>query len=97
MKINTLQTINDLSDKPLEQDGKPVTIGTVMERCLTMEPFGHIKPLKALAMAQRFHGGETVDFDEGDISALRQAIEESKIWTPLVKGRVLQIFTSLKE
>ena len=94
MKISTKSTINDLNNKPLDYDGISLTIGTVFERLLTLEPMNHIKPLKALAMAQRFHSGETIDFDDGDISDLRQAIEESKMWTPIVKGRILQIFAN---
>lgn len=96
MKLNTQTTLNDLDDKPIDFDGKVLTIGFVLERSLTVEPFNHIKPLKALAMAQRFHSGETIEIDESDLSDLRQAIEESKIWTPIVKGRALQIFINGK-
>lgn len=97
MKLNTALTINDLDNEPLPHESKELTIKIVFEKLLSIEPFEHIKPLKAIAMAQRFHNGDVIDFDDGDISDLRQAIEGSKIWTPLVKGRVLQIFNNSKE
>ena len=97
MKLDTNSPIVDLDNKPIMIDEKPLTIGRLVSEILTQVPNDTWKPLKALAVSQRFHSGETIDLDDSDASDLRQIIENNKTHKPLVLGRILQILIDSKD
>ena len=106
-KVNTSTVIKGLDDKPLKEtildgDGKKkgskdLTLGAVVSQILTQDnKIKEWNPLKSLAVAQRFYSGKVIELDEGDISTLRTIIEKDERWTPLVRGRILQIIIEVK-
>jgi len=100
MKINTRTPITMLDGSPIKLDnGNVFTLGDAVSLILINDPDPSKtwRPLKALAVAQRFYKEETVDLDDGDIGSLRQIIENNESRTKLVLGRILQILNESKE
>jgi len=103
--------IKHLNGRPLMVDQVPVidggrqvlsgghgmTVGEALSTMLMQEKVPQFNALKAYALAQRFYKSDATDVDEGDLSALREMVEENKNFTPLVCAQVLQVLMDAKD
>ena len=97
MKINANKKILQLNGEPFQdQKGLDLTVGWLIADILCIEPSEIWKPLKAIAVAERFNKKGMVDLDESDLGDLKKIVENSKR-APIVLGRVLQILNSTSQ
>ena len=111
MKIKCNTPINTLQGLPIKVDqkrtvengaeiltgGRTLTVGEVLATTLATKKVKQFNALKAYALATRLYQSESTDVDEGDLSGLREMMDENESFTPLVVAQVLKALQDAKE
>ena len=87
----------DLDNKPIEENGKPVTFASVIGTQLLNSPESPESPeskIKSFTLATKIYGSSSVDLSADEITFIIEKI--GKIAPPMVIGRVNQ-FLDIKE
>jgi hypothetical protein len=87
MKIKT--KLKDLAGKELD-----LTIGKAISDILLASEAGG--KMKLFILAQKFYSDETIDLDKVDLGLVKEAIETSKVYLPLVTGQLLVLLDDIK-
>lgn len=89
MKIKTTTILKTLKGEDLMNDGTLMTVGDTLGTILvTADVMGKFK---LYTLAQKFATDEEIEVDEADFSLIKKAIEDSKVYSALVLGQLLQI------
>lgn len=92
MKILTKEVLKDLSGKEFDTE---TTVGKMIANILASSETGG--KMKLYVLATKFYQEDSVEVDEADLQLIKQAVEGSKSFTPLVTGQILVVLESLKE
>jgi hypothetical protein len=87
MKIDLDTPLLTLTGEPYKENGKVISIGSVLATCLDSGREGG--RMKLFVLAKRCFEGGTADFDEADITLLKRSVENSTITSNIIIGQLL--------
>lgn len=94
MKINAQKILRTLNREIIkDQDGTLYTIGKAIAQIL-IQPGADRKgmnPLKAYLLAQKFYDEKEVELDEADAAQVKEIVEKSVAFSPIILGQILEI------
>lgn len=95
MKINSKTTLKTLKGEAIKgaQD-QDFTLGEAVSNILASTETGG--KLKLFILAQKFATEDTIDVDTADLGLIKSSVENSKAYTTLVTGQILQILEEVK-
>lgn len=98
MRINSKFVIKNLDGTDVPNGSKPLTLGDIVSRQLTLEPTQLWSSVKCLAVAEKFLTDEA-DLDNADADVLCEIIEGSQVVipAPLIKARIINEIKRAKE
>ena len=99
MKILLKKVIVNLRNKPLKLEDQDLTLGIVLSE-IVLAPHkdkNGFRPLKAWELAKKFFSDEEVDLDKSDFIQLKEIVESSQSYNPLVIAQALESLEAVKE
>lgn len=89
--IETGAGIFDLDKKPIDLEGKPLTVGRALALVLVTQNKS-ADPLRAWTLAQKLTNPEVpkIDLDPSDVSFIKDSMKDFLNFSVLVKGQLLE-------
>lgn len=96
MKLNINKAIKGLDGADLVDEQKVVfTIGKALSNILLNASEGG--KMKMFILAQKCYGDKEIEIDISDLSIIKMAIEQTKLYNNLVNGQILIMLGEIKE
>ncbi len=95
MKINTKEVLKTLKGEELKNEGVPFTVGDAISNILVSSETGG--KMKMFVLAQKIYSEKNVEVDESDLNLIKETIESSKMYIPLITGQLLTILNKKKD
>lgn len=98
-KINTKQKFVNLRGFEIKQEKEFLTLGVVLAEIILAphEDKDGFRPLKAYELAKKFFDQKEVEIDKADLMQLRELVEKSASYIPLITAQVLEKLDAIKE
>lgn len=95
MKIDLTKVLVNLKGDNLEnEDKQPLTLGYALANIIISSEVGG--KMKLYAMAQKAFTSNELDIDAADLTLIKEAVKNTKIYTTLVAGQVELILEEVK-
>lgn len=97
--INTKHVFVNLKGEPIESEGKGITLGDVLANIILTphEDKKGFRPLKAWELAQKLSTQTEVEVDKADFVQIKEIVENTKTYNPLIIGQVMEQLAEVKE
>ncbi len=106
MKINCKQVFKNLKDQIINnsavEEGKKkesLTLGMVLSE-VVLAPHkdkNGFRPLKGYELAKKFYNGGIVEIDTADFVQLKELLEESETYVPMIIGQALEMLSETQK
>lgn len=97
--IQTKYVFVNLKGEPIESEGKDITLGDVLANIILTphEDKKGFRPLKAWDLAQKLSTQTEVEVDKADFVQIKEIVENTKTYVPLIIGQVMEQLEAVKE
>lgn len=86
--INCKQVLVNFEGKPLKIENQELTVGSSVSLVLSGQTSN---PTLAWILGNKFSKDETIDLKAEEITFIKKEMSESKHWTSIVSGQVIEI------